>query len=142
MDQFRHTRVRVMTQRTVFTPHPVDPAIRLVQFRRGASPVVDAEITMADGVKKLVSTKKIEITQAAFAAVSLKDKLFGIAATGASVVLRKAVNPPSAMRPTRSLTSLMRKRLARSGHTPTSQNAFSVGKAQCSPAIGPSSTPA
>nr|WP_314070070.1 hypothetical protein [uncultured Roseococcus sp.] len=67
MDQFRHTRVRVMTQRTVFTPHPVDPAIRLVQFRQGASPVVDAEITMADGVKKLVSTKKTEIPQAAFA---------------------------------------------------------------------------
>jgi site-specific recombinase XerD len=87
----------VSARRTVYTAHPVDTSIRLVQFRRSETdPTVEAEITLPTG-RKIVSTGKQDVLAAAFEAVAIKAKLLGLIEATGTAKLRKR---PEAAKPT------------------------------------------
>jgi hypothetical protein len=79
------------------TDHATDPTITLIRYRRGpSSKVYEAQITLRDGSKKIVSTSETDPIKAQFAAIRLKEKLSGqIERTGSA-----ALRAPARSRPT------------------------------------------
>jgi hypothetical protein len=81
-------RLRVET-----VPHVCDKSITLMRYRRANSLVWEAELTLPDGSKKIVSTRETDLSAAQFVAVEVRSNVIGRMEHTGSPALRTPTKP-------------------------------------------------